>query len=251
MKRLDKKVVVVTGAAQGIGKGMCEQFLEEGATVVAADINYEKLEDLQKEQYGGNDRYLIQEVDVADAASVSSLFAFTEQQTGRVDILINNAGVNSPKSIEEISEEEWDWVIAINLKGPFLCIKSVIPIMKRQNSGVIINMVSPAGKTGGAKVHSAHYNSSKAGLITLTKSAARELAPYNVRVNGISPGVIATEMIHSMGGEMKEQLLELIPFSRLGSPRDVAKTAVFLASEEADYITGQVIPVNGGMWMFY
>ncbi len=250
-RRLAGKVAIVTGGARGIGRAIVEQFIGEGANVMACDVKADALEALQRDLAHHEHQLLIQTTDVRKSEDIDRSIQAVNDHWGAIDILVNNAGVNAPKNLEEISEEEWDWVLDVNLKGPFLFIKSIVPHMKRGNGGIIINIVSPAGKTGGAVVRSAHYNSSKGGLVTLTKSAARELAGYHIRVNGISPGQIRTEMTSSMNTKLQQELFSLIPLKRLGQPEDVARAAVFLCSDEAGYITGQILPVNGGLWMMY
>ena len=249
--KLKDKVAIITGSAQGIGQGISERFALEGAKIVLADINMESLKKVEKKlkEIGANVFSI--KTDVSDYSNVLTLVNTTINSLGRIDILVNNAGVDRSVLIENMTEEEWDRIIDVNLKGTFLCTKAVIPTMKKMRSGNIINLASPAGKTGGIKVPCAHYCASKAGIICFTKSAARELAVYNIRVNAISPGFIETDMTFNFSDIQRKELNEIIPLNRPGTVDDIAKAAVFLASDDSNYITGQVIPVNGGMWMFY
>lgn len=238
------QVAIVTGGGQGIGRAICTAFANEGATVVVADIDLAQAQETVHTLEASEWTALAVQTDVSCAAALEALVQTVLARFNRIDILVNNAGLGLFRSVESCSEEEWDRVLNVNLKGPFLLSKAVMPILKAQESGAIINMVSLAGKTGGI-VAGAPYSVSKAGLECLTKALARELAPYRVRVNGISPGIIDTPM----AAHHPPAFIEAIPLGEKGHPEDVAAAAVFLASENARHITGEILDVNGGLMM--
>ena len=238
------QVVIVTGGGQGIGRAICTAFASEGATVVVADIDLAQAQETVHTLEASESTALAVQTDVACAAALEALVQTVLARFNRIDILVNNAGLGLFRSVESCSEEEWDRVLNVNLKGPFLLSKAVMPILKAQESGAIINMVSLAGKNGGI-VAGAPYSVSKAGLECLTKALARELAPYRVRVNGIAPGIIDTPM----AAHHPPAFIEAIPLGEKGDPEDVAAAAVFLASENARHITGEILDVNGGLMM--
>ena len=238
------QVAIVTGGGQGIGRAICTAFANEGATVVVADIDLAQAQETVHTLEASLSTALAVQADVSCAAALEALVQTVLARFNRIDILVNNAGLGLFRSVESCSEEEWDRVLNVNLKGPFLLSKAVMPILKAQESGAIINMVSLAGKTGGI-VAGAPYSVSKAGLECLTKALARELAPYRVRVNGIAPGIIDTPM----AAHHPPAFIEAIPLGEKGRPEDVAAAAVFLASENARHITGEILDVNGGLMM--
>lgn len=238
------KTVIVTGGGQGIGRALCRAFADEGAAVAVVDINAEQAQDTSRLLEADGASAMAVQTDVSNAAEVDSLVQTVMARFGRIDILINNAGLGLFRSVEACSEEEWDRVLDVNLKGPFLLSKAVMSTLKAQQSGAIINMVSVAGKTGGV-VAGAPYSVSKAGLECLTKALARELAPFRVRVNGIAPGIIDTPM----AAHHPPAFIEAIPLGEKGRPEDIAAAAVFLASENARHITGEILDVNGGLMM--
>jgi len=238
------QVAIVTGGGQGIGRAICAAFANEGATVVVADIDLAQAQESVHTLEASESTALAVQTDVSCAAALEALVQTVLARFNRIDILVNNAGLGLFRSVESCSEEEWDRVLNVNLKGPFLLSKAVMPILKAQESGAIINMVSLAGKTGGI-VAGAPYSVSKAGLECLTKALARELAPYRVRVNGIAPGIIDTPM----AAHHPPAFIEAIPLGEKGHPEDVAAAAVFLASENARHITGEILDVNGGLMM--
>ena len=248
---LKSKNVLITGAGKGIGKGIAIKFAQYGANVAVADINMESAEETAREIMKCSVNTLAVKGDVSDQKSVAEMMKTTCNAFGTIDVLVNNAGVNKVILIEDMTEKEWDRVFNINIKGVFLCTKAVVPYMKKNGSGIIINMASAAGKTGGARVPGSHYAASKAGVICFTKSSARELAKYKIRVNAIAPGLIVTEMTDQFSEEEHRRLIEIIPMKTAGSVEDVSKAAVYLASDLSSYVTGQTIPVNGGMWMDY
>jgi len=242
--RLKNKVAVVTGGGRGIGKAICQVLSREGSTVVVADVDIESARKVSGELSKLGQRSLAIEVDVSSSQQVSEMIKCVIQELGTVDILVNNAGIRGMGKIEEMSEEDWDRVIAVNLKGTFLCSKAVIPAMRKKKTGRIINIASVAGKTGGV-IAGANYAVSKAGIICLTKSLAKELAPYGITVNAIAPGMIKTHMTE----DFPENISQLIPLGKKGLAQDVANAVLFLASSDADYITGEILDVNGGMFM--
>jgi 3-oxoacyl-[acyl-carrier protein] reductase len=241
------KVAFVTGGAQGIGKEIAELFAKHGANIVVCDINENVLKgtvaELAKHGTGVEGCVL----DVRDLNACEEAVKKAVDKFGRIDILVNNAGITRDNLIIRMSEDDFDKVIAINLKGAFNCTKVVSRIMMRQRSGRIVNIASIVGVRGNAG--QANYASSKAGLIGLTKSVAQELGSRNVTANAIAPGFIQTEMTHALSEEVKRKMLETIPLRRPGLPSDVAGAALFLASDYAQYITGQVLLVDGGMVM--
>mgnify|MGYP006287679221 CR=1 FL=1 len=245
---LEGKAAIVTGAGAGLGRCMALELAREGADVAVWDVQPEPARETQRAIEDLGRAALALAVDVADSRAVQSAADQVVATWGRIDVLVNNAGICQKEAIEAISEAQWDRIMAVNLKGTFLCSRAVMPIMKQQRAGRIINMGSVAGKVGGIAA-GAHYAASKAGVMCFTKSLARELAPFNVTVNAIAPGVIATDMTRSLSGGAWDDYLSGIPLGRIGEARDVARVAVFLASVDAAYLTGEIIDVNGGQFM--
>jgi 3-oxoacyl-[acyl-carrier protein] reductase len=241
-------VCVVTGGGEGIGRAICRALALEGGHVAVWDVDRVAAEAVAEELRKSGRRAEALEVDVSRWDEVKAATRQVLAWFGRIDVLVNNAGICQVVSIEQTEEEDWDRVMAVNLKGVFLCSKAVMPSMKERRSGKIINMGSIAGKIGGI-LTGAHYSASKAAVMCFTKSLARELAPYNVQVNAIAPGVIETNMTRMITKGDWGPYLSMIPLGRIGSVEDVATVAVFLASRESDYITGEIIDVNGGQWM--
>ena len=238
------KVVVVTGAAQGIGRQIALHFAKSKAKVVVLDVVEETLKEAQKElsSYSECSYYV---VDVADSKQVGEALNKVIDNSSKIDILINNAGITRDNLVLRLSESDWDKVIAVNLKGAFLCSKLCAKYIVKQRQGKIINISSIIGIIGNPG--QANYSASKAGLIGLTKSFAKELGSRNICVNAIAPGYIQTKMTNTLPEEVKEEMLKRIPLNRFGTPDDVAMAVLFLASDKADYITGQVLIVDGGM----
>jgi 3-oxoacyl-[acyl-carrier protein] reductase len=243
------KVAIITGAAQGIGKSIAILFAEEKMNVVVADIKKGLGEGTVQEIKQAGGQALFVDVDVSQQADADRMVAETLKEFGRLDILVNNAGINYLTPIlEEVNEQEWDQVFAVNVKGVFFCIRAVTSPMKGQRWGRIINIGSVAGKQGGPG-SGIHYSASKAAVMCMTKQFARYLAPYGITVNTIAPGIIDTEMGRFLGSEAIERSINLTPLGRLGKPEDVAHAALFLASEHAEFITGEILDVNGGVLM--
>ncbi|CAA3859402.1 3-oxoacyl-[acyl-carrier protein] reductase [Staphylococcus aureus] len=242
------KSALVTGASRGIGRSIALQLAEEGYNVA---VNYagskEKAEAVVEEiKAKGVDSFAIQ-ANVADADEVKAMIKEVVSQFGSLDVLVNNAGITRDNLLMRMKEQEWDDVIDTNLKGVFNCIQKATPQMLRQRSGAIINLSSVVGAVGNPG--QANYVATKAGVIGLTKSAARELASRGITVNAGAPGFIVSDMTDALSDELKEQMLTQIPLARFGQDTDIANTVAFLASDKAKYITGQTIHVNGGMYM--
>jgi 3-oxoacyl-[acyl-carrier protein] reductase len=242
-----ERVAVVTGASRGIGRAIALYLAALGCTVVASARNAAALEALVEEIKAQGGQALAVPGDVALAADVERLFGEAGKTFGRVDILVNNAGITRDGLLMRMKEEDWDAVLDTNLKGAFLCCRAAAKLMGKQRYGRIVNISSVVGEMGNAG--QVNYCASKAGLIGLTKSVARELAKRNVTVNAITPGFIVTDMTDGLSDKVKEELQGQIPLGRLGEADDIANAVGFLASEAAGYITGQVLGVNGGMYM--
>jgi len=244
---LTDKVAIVTGASRGIGRVIALALAAQGAKVVASARNAEALDGLTAEIKAQGGEAVAVVGDVALDADANNLINQAVATYGRIDILVNNAGITRDGLLLRMKSEDWDAVLDTNLKGAFLCTRAVAKIMSKQRSGRIINMSSVVGEMGNAG--QANYCASKAGLIGLTKSVARELARRNVTVNAITPGFIVTDMTENMTDKAREAMTEQIPLGRLGESEDVANAVLFLASDQSSYITGQVLGVNGGMYM--
>ena len=243
---LNGKIAVVTGASRGIGKAIAMKFAQLGATVV---INYngsaQKAEEVKQSITADGGRAVIMQCNVADYDACEAFFKDVINQFGRIDILVNNAGITKDGLIMRMSEEDFTSVVDVNLKGTFYCIRFASRQMMKQRSGRIINMSSVVGISGNAG--QINYAASKAGVIGMTKSAAKELASRGITVNAIAPGYIETDMTNVLSDKVKEETMKQIPLGRLGQTGDIAAAVAFLASDEAGYITGQVLAVDGGM----
>lgn len=245
---LKDKVAIVTGAASGIGKGISLCFAERGATVIVVDINLQKAKGVAKQIKCGGVPSLAIEANVASSSDVQRVVEYTLRNFNKISVLVNNAGINYFHPLLEVPEKEWDEVIAVNLKGTFLFSQAVARQMVKQREGKIINIASIAGMT--AFPNQPHYCASKAAVISLTKTTARELAPYHIGVNAISPGVTKNGQTKGLLASTKERkrILNNIPWGRVGEVKDIGKAAVFLASDWSDYITGEILVVDGG-WL--
>ncbi len=244
---LKGQTAVVTGGARGIGKEISLALARDGANIVIADLIAEQSEETAEEIKKLNCKALIQKVDISKTADVENMVQNTINEFKTLDILINNAGVTRDTLMVRMKEEDWDFVLKVNLTGTFNCSKAAAKYMMKQRKGRIVNIASIVGVMGNAG--QANYSASKAGIIGLTKTSARELASRNITVNAVAPGFIDTEMTRSLNENIKQQLKEQIPVGKLGRPEDIANCIKFLVSDDASYITGQVIHVNGGMLM--
>ena len=246
--KLKDQVAIITGSAQGIGKTIAETFAREGAKIVITDINIEKAQATADEI---KNKYNVETIAIASnvtkLSDCENLIAKTLDKFQKIDILVNNAGVTKDNLVLRMTEQEWDAVISVNLKGVFNSIKAVTRTMFKQRKGRIINIASVVGIMGNAG--QANYSASKGGVIALTKTCAKEFSSRNILVNAIAPGFIKTAMTDALSDEVKAKYAEVIPLKRLGEAQDIANSALFLASEDSSYITGNVINVNGGMYM--
>lgn len=246
--RLKDRVAVITGGGQGIGRTISETYAKEGAKLVLLDVVEEtvkKSADEIKAQF--HVETMAAKVNVVNFDEVETALKRVVDTFGKIDILVNNAGITKDNLLLRMSDAEWDAVLAVNLKGPFNCTKAVFSAMRKAGGGRIINIASVVGQMGNAG--QANYSSSKGGLIALTKTCAREFSKKNILVNAIAPGFIRTAMTDKLSDDVKKTLAAQIPLERLGEAQDVANAALFLASDESSYITGQVVSVNGGMYM--
>ena len=247
MGLLDGKVALITGAARGIGKAIALKFASEGADIAFTDLAInEAAEETVKEIAAFGHRVKGYASNAADFAATEAVVAEILADFGRIDILVNNAGITKDGLVMRMSEAQWDAVINVNLKSAFNFLHAVVPGMSRQKGGSIINMASIAGQTGNPG--QVNYASSKAGLIAMAKSVAKEMGPRGIRANAIAPGFIISEMTDALPEAVREEYLKMIPLHRGGTGEDIANTALFLASDLSAYVTGQVIAVNGGLY---
>lgn len=244
---LANRVAIVTGASRGIGRAIALKLAREGADVVVTATTLESARNTALEIESFGRKTLPLSVDVSDSAAVTAMFSAAVEAFGKVDILVNNAGITKDGLLLRMKDADWDAVIDVNLKGAFNCIREAAKLMTKARSGRIVNISSVVGEMGNAG--QINYSASKAGMIGLTKSAARELAKRGVTVNAVTPGFIETDMTAVLSEKVREDLLQQIPLERLGSPDDIANAVFFLVSPMGDYITGHVLSVNGGMYM--
>ena len=243
---LKNKAAIVTGGGSGNGRAIALRFAREGADIVVVGRTLKKVEETAKEIEEIGRRSLALKADVSVYGDVARMVKAAVDKFGKIDILVNNAGIIIRKDLFDHTEEDWDKTMNINLKSVFLCCKEVVPVMLKQGKGKIVNIASGAGQTG---VRRGAYGASKAGVINLTASMALELAPYKINVNAVSPGTIETPMSAAVTAspEMEEKAVRCIPYGRLGQPEDIASAALFLASDESDYMVGSVVVVDGGL----
>ncbi len=246
-KGLEGRVAIVTGGSRGIGRAVAQSLAEDGASVVVSGRDAARLAAAAKELEGLGVPVLGVVADVARREDAERLVAETKERFARVDVLVNNAGITRDALLVRMKDEDWDAVLGVNLRGAFLMTRAVAKVMMRQKSGRIINIASVAGAMGNAG--QANYSAAKAGLIGLTKTAARELAHWGILVNAVAPGLIDTEMAAAIPEEARKALLAQVALGRIGSGREVAEVVRFLAGDGATYVTGQVLHVNGGLYM--
>ncbi|MCD6321575.1 MAG: 3-oxoacyl-[acyl-carrier-protein] reductase [Clostridiales bacterium] len=245
MSQLKGSVALVTGGARGIGRATVLELASRSADVVVSDINLEGAEKTAKEAEAFGVKAMAVAGDVSNSEDVAEMVAKATEKFGKIDILVNNAGITKDNLLMRLTEQDWDLVLKVNLKGAYLCTKAVLRAMMKNRKGKIINVASVVGVMGNAG--QSNYAASKAGLIGFTKSVAKEVGSRNIQANCIAPGYIETEMTDHLAEDVKEAFLNSIPLKRGGKPEDVAKVVAFLASSDSDYITGQVINIDGGM----
>jgi len=252
-KKMDKKrvelkdkVAIVTGASRGIGRAISDRLAEAGAKVVLADLDISSVRSIVSEKEAQSKETLAQEVDVTDRQSVKNLVETTLRNFGQLDILVNNAGIMFRTRVLNISPEEWENVLRVNLTGPFLCTRAVLPVMKESGYGRIVNISSSAGRSV-STLGGVHYTASKTGLLGLTRAVAKEVADFGITVNAVCPGLIDTEMVRktTTDNELRD-FINSFPISRIGCPDEIGDLVVFLCSDRASYITGASIDINGG-----
>jgi 3-oxoacyl-[acyl-carrier protein] reductase len=247
---LEGKVAIITGAGRngkGIGRSIALELAKAGAKIVIADFVEDAAQSVAAEVIAAGGEALAVKANVADSGDVDAMVSSSVDKFGKVDILVNNAGITRDNLILRMSDQEWDMVIATNLRGTFICTRAVSKLMLRQRSGKIVNVASVMGVVGNAG--QANYSASKGGVIALTKTTAKELGSRGINVNAVAPGFIQTVMTEEMPEQAKRDIEKQIPLSRLGTPDDVASVILFLCSEAASYLTGQVINIDGGMVM--
>ncbi len=247
MKRLEDKVAIITGAARGIGFSIAERISEQGAISVIIDLDQEAIDTAVQQIDDSGNRAVGFAADVTNSDQIAATIKEIHSKFGKIDILINNAGITKDGLLMKMKESDWDAVINVNLKGTFICTQKVSRYMLKNRFGVILNIASVIGLMGNAG--QANYAASKGGIIAFTKSSAKEFAARHIRVNAIAPGFIQTEMTDKLPQEIIDNYLAAIPLNRMGTVRDVANLCIFLASDEAGYITGQTIQVDGGLIM--
>jgi 3-oxoacyl-[acyl-carrier protein] reductase len=244
---LEGRVAFVTGAAQGIGRAIALALAEVGADIAGGDVNLERMQETAREIEALGRKAIAVKLDVSDPASIKEAVGKVYEVWQKVDILVNNAGITKDALALRMKKEDWDRVLSVNLDGTFHCIQAILPGMVKQRSGRIISIASVVAQAGNPG--QANYIASKAGIIGLTKAIASEVGSRGITVNAIAPGFIATAMTENLPPPVKERMLSMIPLGRMGSDKDIAAGVRFLASDEAAYITGHVLNINGGMYM--
>jgi 3-oxoacyl-[acyl-carrier protein] reductase len=246
-KALAGKVAIITGGSRGIGLAIARLLADDGASVVVSGRDAARLDAAGKELESLGAPVLAVAAEATKRDDVERLVEATRERFGRIDVLVNNAGITRDQLLVRMKDEDWDQVLDMNLRGVFLMTRAVSKVMMRQKSGRIINVASTAGAMGNAG--QVNYSAAKAGVIGLTKAAARELAHWNILVNAVAPGLIETDMTASLSGEAREALLQQVPLKRIGQSREVAEVVRFLVGDGASYVTGQTIHVNGGLYV--
>ncbi len=245
---LENKIAIITGGARGIGRAIAEDFIEEGADIAVVDKFFpDDFESWKESKSAGGRKIVSRSVDVTSTSETEQVCQELAKELGRIDILVNNAGITRDKLLMRMTEEDWDMVLTVNLKGAFNMMKALTMIMMKQKYGKIINISSVVGLMGNAG--QSNYSASKAGLIGLSKSIAKELASRNINVNCVAPGFVETDMTAKLNDDQRNAMLSVVPMKRTSQPSEIAGVVTFLASAKADYITGQVIAVDGGMVM--
>jgi 3-oxoacyl-(acyl-carrier-protein) reductase len=245
--KLDKKVALVTGSGRGIGKAIAIMLAKEGADIVVNDMDSDSAAKTAEEVLAIGRKSLVSVANVVARAEVESMFEAINKEFGRLDILVNNAGITRDSLFVKMTEEDWDQVLAVNLKGVFNCTQLAVKMMSEQKGGRIVNVSSASGQMG--NIGQANYAASKAGVIGVTKTLAKELARFNINVNAVAPGFINTPMTEKIPEKIKDMAKGNIPLRRFGEPEDVAKAVKFLVTDDSDYITGQTISCNGGLYI--
>lgn len=244
---LETKVALVTGAGRGIGRAIAIELAKEGARIIVNDMDADSAKQTAEMIHSTGGQTLISVANIVERPEVEVMFGAIKNEFDRLDILVNNAGITRDNLLVKMSEEEWDQVIAVNLKGVFNCTQFAVKMMSEQNSGKIVNLSSASGQMG--NVGQVNYATSKAGIIGMTKTLAKECARFNINVNAVAPGFINTPMTAQVPDKVKNMIKSSIPLSRFGQAEDIARTVRFLVTEDSAYITGQVIACNGGLYI--
>ncbi len=244
---LETKVALVTGSGRGIGRAIAIELAQEGASIIVNDMDADSAKQTAEMIHSAGGQTLVSIANIVERPEVEAMFDAIKNEFGRLDILVNNAGITRDNLLVKMSEEQWDQVIAVNLKGVFNCTQFAVKMMSEQNSGKIVNLSSASAQMG--NVGQVNYAASKAGIIGITKTLAKECARFNINVNAVAPGFIITPMTAEVPDKVKNMIKSSIPLNRIGKAEDIAKTVRFLVTEDSAYITGQVIACNGGLYI--